>query len=542
MAALAPGVDLFLTVARGEFARLDVRAVQQDPRLQTALAVRLSRLWTTGSPADQQTLLGEILPYFPRALGSSRPTETLRRILQLPREEDIARALRVRSEQYRIYRADPGEDIYPTGGWLGRYLSYARANEVPLGYHWWTGLTILSAACRRNFYLDIGISYLWPATFTVLSGKKGAKKSVAMEVGEDLLSRLNRQLEQIDPSLRRSYGVHMFPEDTTKAGLIQELVQQNTVYAQHDPETGVVEMPGADPTVGDATGIIFCDELSNLLGKDTHEAGQKIPFFVSVAYRDRYIKATKTDQREEINNLGLSLLACSAPEWFQNTIHSDALAGGFVDRLNIVYRKPTGRAIPQTQIPPLDPVEAENLAEWLQRVCRPPARGRCVLELRKDAADFFNAWYTEERLQAVRDGDDGRFRSLERYSNSVLRISMVLAISAEEEPWISLERVEQAMEVLKYEETWLDEFWNRATERSDAKFYDWIKNYVANQGVPLKGSAIKARFKKQIGHAKEVQPYLETLVEAKELVLWPGGYYALPYWRQDDPRFRVLGL
>ncbi len=115
----------------------------------------------------------------------------------LPKDEDVQRALLWNPELRKGFKNDPGEEIYPTTGWIGDYLEYAKYNHVPTAMHFWVAISVLGCACKRNFYIDRGTFRIYPShQYILLTGKKAVGKSAALEVGADMIARVNRQLDE----------------------------------------------------------------------------------------------------------------------------------------------------------------------------------------------------------------------------------------------------------------------------------------------------------------------------------------------------------
>ena len=101
----------------------DQESFDHDIYAQEVQASLLRDRWTHLNLKDQNLLLQQFALLFPRTRENDNPQACLRKILQLPSGEDVQRALRVRADAYNHYGADPGEEIYPVVGWLGRFPS-----------------------------------------------------------------------------------------------------------------------------------------------------------------------------------------------------------------------------------------------------------------------------------------------------------------------------------------------------------------------------------------------------------------------------------
>jgi len=60
--------------------------------------------------------------------------------------------------------------------WLSSYLEYTSGQESPRNFHFWTGLSILGGALRRNVVLDRVYYKLFPNLYVILVAASAACK------------------------------------------------------------------------------------------------------------------------------------------------------------------------------------------------------------------------------------------------------------------------------------------------------------------------------------------------------------------------------
>ena len=216
----------------------------------------------------------------------------------------------------------------------------------------------------------------------------------------------------------------------------------------------------------------------------------------------------------------------------RDTIYGDAMAGGFMDRCLFVYRDPVRcRTYPPTsELPALDPLQAEILARYMLPLTRPKNGQKTMLELTQEADEWLGDWYRKERESGM-EKDSPRVKSLDRRVYQILRLAAVLSISENEMPWVGLPRIQAARKIVDSEDVFYEQFLASATERGDAQFYDDILLFIKKNGGRAQRYEITQRFKRNIGPASIVQGYLETLVASRELSLYQskgGDLFVIP--------------
>ena len=202
-----------------------------------------------------------------------------------------------------------------------------------------------------------------------------------------------------------------------------------------------------------------------------------------MAYSDSYVRQTNKDGKVEITNCALSVLACTQPAWMRNTIVSDALAGGFVDRANFIYRGGAKMAIPLPEKPVLDPLVTDDLIDFLVDVAYKPCPPQRLIPT-SEANRFFSDWYRRNHPKGVKHAeDDGAAHSLHRKQLHLVRIASLLAISEQDSlPKVLEKHYQQALRILDFENEFYQEFLSQATESDESLMGRRILSWVAKHG------------------------------------------------------------
>src|SRR3990167_3769970 len=96
--------------------------------------------------------------------------------------------------------------------WLRAFAEHTELSEAPRAYHFWTGVSTIAGALRRQVWIDQRY-FQWTANFyIVLVGPPGiVTKSTSMRTGIKMLQELP--------------GVHMGPQSMTWQGLTLSLAE-----------------------------------------------------------------------------------------------------------------------------------------------------------------------------------------------------------------------------------------------------------------------------------------------------------------------------
>lgn len=373
--------------------------------------------------------------------------DRLAAICELEDPIDRRQALKVR-RRIRMATRLPDEAMYPEAGWIGSYLRWAEHMEVPLAWHFWAGLTVLAACCRRNFYTHSGAYPIWPSLYTVLVGPSGEGKSLCMQsAARPMIEAVNRRLRASrDPEARIDDTINLVPDRITVASFLDKAAIGYTVAAEKevDPETGKTKRVRAQNwRRKDSATMILKDELCAFIGKDSLDAGAWIELLLDISNgADTYINPTQVKTRT-LEGVSLTCLFGSAEENLRKGMPPTFLQGGMMGRCMWIHRLTSGRIYPT--LSPLDPIVREDLAEWLVRLTRQPSRE--ILrhpETESWWTQFYHEWAEQKEMQP-------EFRSWHnRLKDQILRIAMLLALSSGRFE-IRLADLELALEVLNAE-------------------------------------------------------------------------------------------
>jgi hypothetical protein len=231
--------------------------------------------------------------------------------------------------------------------WLEEYVRlFSATTDSPPRYHFWTGATAIAASIKRNVWIG-GIARiveewkLFPNIYTVLVGRPGIGKGVAMNPAISLLK---------------------------KAGTANILSDRVTMeYVLEKLSKGFPRMsPGVNGAGGmklglESAAMLVSTELSVFI-----TASQFTITCLSDLWDSKegiYQYGTRGKGEWNINEPIVSLLGGSAQNWLVKSVPADAVGGGFTRRVNFVLatKKET---VPDTTGRPL--IDKDDLVEDLR--------------------------------------------------------------------------------------------------------------------------------------------------------------------------------
>lgn len=414
---------------------------------------------------------------------------------QLTTKRDLKRALQCNSKPTPQRIGD--EVTYPKDGWLGNYLLYAQGGEVPLAWHFWSGVAALGAAARRNIYIDRGSFEIWPNYYLVLVGPQAEKKSQALNTMTDIMRRVNERLEDSGVPDHRRIRVlpeTMSPEDFLNAMKTYELTEAEVIAGDLTIRQTDVE----------SVGLMVNDELATLLGKQSFHAEKWVAYFTAL-YNcpSRWIDSTISSGKRELRNVALTTAFATTPDWIRDSITDAMFNGGYMGRCMFVYRTGSGREIPKPQ--PLDPIAAQALATDLVRLTE---LREVEFEVADDFEDYFTHWYHQNKQQVA---DEPKMIGwYKRKDLQLLKLAMILGLSQGRTRG-HLEDIQLAAAILDQEERYLPDCFGELAQHAIVEHKDRILAVLESNGGVMSKSALARKLSNTVGTEKNLHQLLRTL-------------------------------
>lgn len=499
--------------------RIDLERITSDPDWVNNVNVQYKLVEHLAELRSSQVVSKDVAAVERAAAERLRiPPERFRALQKITDVRELRRALRAVHHRDLSPRL-AGEDIYPTEGWLGAYLEFSQDSEVPLGWHFWCGVSILGSACRRNLYIDRNTFYITANHYMVMVGPTAAHKSTAIGHALSVLRVCNELLEEAIPRLEGiDKRVVVLPIKTTPEGMIDALTPEKRTAKDGSVRRRLQSI-----------GMLHCSELSVLLGKNVMGADRMIHLVTDLYGYDSptYSFRTRKDGEKVLADPVLSCLFGSTAEWINKSVTKELFTGGFVGRNMWLERMTSKRDFPKT--PPLDPVIRNQLGEWLMPWA---LTNTTEVELTAEAESWFADWYRANKaappLVPLMEGWK------ERKQGHLFKLAMVLAISEmttaklnqkdlDRCPSLNLELryLEQAAQIINLEEARMPDCFARIGQHEAAELTDEVKAMIRTLGSGADRwaghSLVFQRVRHRVGTADAFKKIVRTLIESGEI-------------------------
>jgi hypothetical protein len=287
--------------------------------------------------------------------------------------------------------------------WLDILIESSKESEAPARYFWWAGLCAISAALKKNVYLQRGPFYkLYPNIYVaIVSAKSGLRKGIPVMTAKSLV-------EDLD-------NVRVISGCNSIEGLINELSCQKTF------ESGAV--------LSEAHGLLVSDEFESFLTENpraltyltalqnTHEHG-----------KSGWKKHLKNSPLEHLKDPCLSLLIASNEALFSSVVKEKDIKGGFIARTFIVHeskrRQINSLIYDKDKLKELVEID-KDLKEKLLTRLKQISLLSGEFDLAPGVGKLYDEWYHKISDLEI----DDITGTLERIGDQVLKVSMLVAIS-----------------------------------------------------------------------------------------------------------------
>lgn len=305
--------------------------------------------------------------------------------------------------------------------WLESYLVYTQKQESPEKLHLWVGISILSAALKRQVWIDRGYYKLYPNTYVLLVAESAAlKKSTAMDIGVKLIRDAVPDLYYIAGS--------MTPEGFMK--------HMNRVKVVSNAENG-------QPCVSyDSHVFLHADELAELFGFDKQRASRFTILLTKIyGAQAEHTHTLATEGQLLLKNLYPTFLAGTDPRNLK-VLPEESIAG-LIGRLIFVTasdkRKPIAWPSPSDD----DNALYDKLKYDLHTISQ--LRGELVVS--PEAHERFEDWYVKHSETVEEDTRLDAFRA--RCHDTALKLAVLLSISSSDSLVLSDSNMEMGIDYIE---------------------------------------------------------------------------------------------
>lgn len=310
--------------------------------------------------------------------------------------------------------------------WLSAYADYTSVSEAPEMFNFWSGVSTIAGALRRQVWID-QIKFKWTPNFYIVfvSPPGVATKSTTMSIGMSLL-------KQID-------GIVMGPQSLTWQGLTSGL-QESMRLVPLNTSKDILERSYITMSA------ITCEisELGTMLDP-------RDPTLMSVLIdmwdgrEGKWERWLRSKENTAIDNPWINIIGATTPSWLQENFPDSMIGGGLTSRIVFVYADQKKYLIPYiSELVELD--EHKELEKSLLHDLNEIAQLRGAYKLTSAALDFGRSWYTqhwkhpEEHL--LTDRMQG-YRA--RKQTHVHKLAMILSAAESDELVIEKRHLELAL-------------------------------------------------------------------------------------------------
>lgn len=311
--------------------------------------------------------------------------------------------------------------------WLRSYADYTSVSEAPEMFNFWSGVSTIAGALRKQVWID-QIKFKWTPNFYIVfvSPPGVATKSTTMSIGMSLL-------KQID-------GVVMGPQSLTWQGLTSGLQEALRLIPMNN-SSNILDRSYISMSA------ITCEisELGTMLDP-------RDPTLMSVLIdmwdgrEGTWERWLRSKENTKIDNPWINIIGATTPSWLQENFPDSMIGGGLTSRIVFVYADQKKYLIPYIS-ELVDAPEHKKLEEDLLHDLDEIAQLKGGFKLTPEAIKFGKEWYTrhwkdpEEHL--LNDRMQG-YRA--RKQTHIHKLAMILSVAESDNLIIDRHHLELALQ------------------------------------------------------------------------------------------------
>jgi hypothetical protein len=306
---------------------------------------------------------------------------------------------------------------------LHDYDLFASNNEAPRDYHRWASLFVLSSIVSRKVWIDQGIFTIYPNLYLVFVGPPGNGKSTAMMIGQKM--------------------VRAFPDIPIAAAAITKEMITKTMGGEGSELKRAFTYDSKQIEFTPMT--FFANELTTLFGASPIPM---VGFFTDIYDREVFDVSTKRSGCDLIQGPYINLLGCMTPDVTSSMLKQSIISAGFNRRCIFVNALKRGDPVPFPMVTPEMDAAWKRCVAWGKQI--QAISGPFLWE--DSARSFFAAWYNEKHKALQTHTDIVTQGYFVTKDVMLLKISMLIALSASKELLLKTEHLQKGLEMLEYTE------------------------------------------------------------------------------------------
>ena len=337
-------------------------------------------------------------------------------------------------------------------------MQYASFSEAPPHMHFWSAVSAMAGALRRQVWIDMAYFKWFPNFYVILVAPPGiVSKSTTAGIAISLL--------------RKVPDIKFGPDVVTWQALVQAFAESTTSF----------ELDGEFHPMSAIT--IESSEFGNLLNPQDKEM---VDLLVSLwdGKQGAFEKKTKGSGNDSIENPWINLIACTTPSWIAGNFPEYMIGGGFTSRCVFVYAEKKAQyvAYPASKVPSNLREQAQKLIEDLSYISL--LKGEYILT--PEALAWGTNWYTAHYEATHIDLDADRFGGyLARKQTHIHKLAMILAAAESDNLLITAEHLALADQMVSDLEPDMQFVFSKIGKTEEAVFVERLIWYIEKrQGCP----------------------------------------------------------
>ena len=380
--------------------------------------------------------------------------------------------------------------------WLKEYMVYAEHSEAPDIFHFWTGVSVIAGALRRQVWIDMGYFQWVPNFYIIFVAPPGVvSKSTTANIGMNLL-------RDID-------GVHFGPDAVTWQALVQSMGNSAEMVPMPD---GTYMPMSAITIVSSEFGTFLNPHDREMIDALTHLWDGQVSEFK---------KDTKTQGSDKIVNPWINLLAATTPAWIAGNFPEYMVGGGFTSRCILVYADKKRKLVPYPadELPPDFEDRRKKLIHDLEIIST--IRGPYILS--KEAKEFGENWYRKHWDNPPKHLQEEAFGGyVARKQTHIHKLAIVLAAAQRSERIILPEDLDAADQLVTELEQDMTRVFGGIGRTQEVRFSGELIEALERYGKPISNNNLyRLLFRRMTYNDYELA--IKSAVQAGHIIIQSDG-------------------
>jgi len=343
--------------------------------------------------------------------------------------------------------------------WIDAYLKYACVTEAPKRMHFWSGISALAGAVRRQIWIDMRRFNWYPSFYIVFVAPPGiVAKSTTSDIAMSILKEVP--------------GIKFGPNSITWQALVMAFANASEEF-NYPPGSG--EWYPMSPLTFTAA------ELGSLVNlQDRDMVNLLIELWDG---KKSYDKVTKTSGNDTINAPWINLIGCTTPHWIADNMPPATIGGGLSSRCVFVFADEKERYVAYPDEVIEDVADAKLRADLIHDLEYIAVTLKGPFTITKDARTWGKDWYEKFWRSATERMDD---QMLEGYAarkqTHMHKLAMILSVARGDSLTIEKDDLELASTMLLDIEADMPRVFARIGRTEQSLQAERLINFVRQRG------------------------------------------------------------